>query len=424
MIYDLRFRPEKQSMKTSDSALRQILTPAVIVGALGYFVDVYDLILFSILRIPSLKDLGFSGDLLVSHGILLLNLQMLGMLAGGIAFGILGDRLGRVVLLFGSILLYSVANIANGFVHSIEAYAVWRFIAGFGLAGELGGGITLVTEILPKESRGYGTTIVTTVGVFGAVIGGLIAQKVEWRHAYFIGGGLGLLLLVARMSVAESGLFKQVRARDTVVRGNFLSLFTSGKRFVKYLCCILIGLPTWLVIGILVTFSPEISRALGIQGEIKVAQGVAFAYIGITFGGFASGSLSQWLGSRKKIVFAFLIFTAAAIAAYFLAEGQSDGTFYFIILMLGFGVGYWTVFVTIAAEQFGTNIRATVATTVPNFIRGATVPLTLAFNYLKPYVGITRSAAIISFACIVIALLALYGLEETHGKELDYIEPV
>src|SRR5882724_1029217 len=187
-------------MKTNESVLRQLLKPAVIVGALGYFVDVYDLILFSILRIPSLKDLGFSGDLLVSHGILLLNLQMLGMLAGGIAFGILGDKLGRIVLLFGSILLYSVANIANGFVHSVETYAVWRFIAGFGLAGELGGGITLVTEILPKESRGYGTTIVTTVGVFGAVIGGLVAQKVEWRHAYFIGGGLGLLLLAARMS--------------------------------------------------------------------------------------------------------------------------------------------------------------------------------------------------------------------------------
>src|SRR5882757_3127106 len=239
-------------MKPSESVLRQILKPAVIVGALGYFVDVYDLILFAILRVPSLKDMGFSGDLLVSHGILLLNLQMFGMLVGGIFFGILGDRVGRVALLFGSILLYSIANIANGFVHSIEAYAVWRFIAGFGLAGELGGGITLVTEVLSKELRGYGTTIVSTVGVFGAVIGGLVAQKVDWRTAYFIGGGLGLVLLVLRLSVAESGMFKQLRVAPAhVSRGDFFTLFTNARRFMKYVRCILIGLPLWCIVGVL-----------------------------------------------------------------------------------------------------------------------------------------------------------------------------
>lgn len=413
-------------IKNPPSVLRQVLQPAVIVGALGYFVDVYDLILFSILRLPSLKDLGFSGDLLVSHGILLLNLQMLGMLLGGIFFGILGDRMGRVVLLFGSILLYSIANIANGFVHSIEGYAVWRFVAGFGLAGELGGGITLVTEVLPKELRGYGTTIISTVGVFGAVVGGLVAQRVEWRQAYFIGGGLGLILLGLRLSVAESGMFKQLHsaaAQKNVSRGNFFMLFTSFQRFMKYLRCILIGLPLWCIVGILVTFSPEISKALNIQGEVKVAQGIAFCYLGITFGGFASGWFSQLLGSRRKILLAFLLFTSAAMVAYFFTRGQSSGTFYLTILLMGFGVGYWTVFATIAAEQFGTNIRATVATTVPNFVRGATVPLTLAFNQLKPAHGIVQSAALISFACIAIALWALRGLEETHDKNLDYLEP-
>ena len=410
-------------MKSQESALREILQPAVIVGALGYFVDVYDLILFAILRLPSLKDLGFTGELLVSHGILLLNLQMLGMLIGGIFFGVLGDRVGRVALLFGSILLYSIANIANGFVHSIEAYAVWRFVAGFGLAGELGGGITLVTEVLPKALRGYGTTIISTVGVFGAVIGGLVAQRVDWRTAYFIGGGLGLVLLVLRLSVAESGMFNQLRAAPTnVSRGNFFILFNSAKRFMKYLRCILIGLPLWCIVGILVTFSPEISKALNIQGEVKVAQGIAFCYLGITFGGFASGYFSQLLQSRRKILFVFLIFTALAMAAYFLIAGQSNGTFYLVILLLGFGVGYWTVFATIAAEQFGTNIRATVATTVPNFVRGATVPLTLAFNHLKPACGLVASAALISFACVAIALWALRGLEETYDKELDYLE--
>jgi putative MFS transporter len=418
-------------MKPQESTLRQILKPVVIVGALGYFVDVYDLILFTILRIPSLKSMGFSGDELVSHGILLLNMQMIGMLIGGIFFGILGDRVGRVALLFGSILLYSVANIANGFVHtSIEAYAVWRFIAGFGLAGELGGGITFVTEVLPKALRGYGTTIISTVGVFGAVIGGLVAQKVNWHTAYFIGGGLGLVLLVLRMSVAESKMFQQLKTNSTqTARGNFFMLFTNAKRFMKYLRCILIGLPLWCIVGILVAFSPEISGALKIQGDVKVAQAIAFCYLGITFGGFASGYFSQLLRSRRKILFVFLIFTTTAMAAYFGCAGQSNGTFYLVILLLGFGVGYWTVFATIAAEQFGTNIRATVATTVPNFVRGATVPLTLAFNHFKltfanAQSGIIISAATVSFTCILIAFWALRGLEETYDKELDYLEPV
>ena len=246
-----------------------------------------------------------------------------------------------------------------------------------------------------------------------------------WRTAYFIGGGLGLVLLVLRLSVAESGLFKQLRASSShVSRGNFLMLFNNSVRFMKYLRCILIGLPLWCIVGILVTFSPEISGALKIQGEIKVAQAIAFCYLGITFGGFASGYFSQLLQSRRKILFTFLLFTALAMAAYFSCAGQSNGTFYLVILLLGFGVGYWTVFATIAAEQFGTNIRATVATTVPNFVRGATVPLTMAFKHLTPVCGLVASATVISFACVLVALWGLRGLEETYDKELDYLEPV
>jgi MFS family permease len=410
---------------------REILKPAVIVGALGYFVDVYDLILFAIVRRASLQDLGFSGDQVLAQGLHLLNLQMLGMLLGGIAFGILGDRLGRLTVLFGSILLYSVANIANGFVHSVEAYGLCRFIAGFGLAGELGASITLVSEVLSKEARGYGTMLVAAVGVFGAVIAGLVADQVKWQTAYFIGGGLGLILLVLRVSVAESGMFKQIKKSSAQVsRGNFLCLFTNWKRFLKYLRCILIGLPNWFAIGILITISPEIAKALQIKGEINAAHAIAFAYTGITFGGFASGFFSQQLRSRKKIVFAFILFTFAAMVAYFLAVGQPAATFYFIMLVLGVGVGYWAGFVAIAAEQFGTNIRATVATTVPNFIRGSVVLLNYAFNFLKSHniggvpIGIVNSAAIVGTACILIALWALRGLDETHGKDLDYIEPV
>ena len=410
-------------MKPNQSVLLQILKPAVIVGALGYFVDVYDLILFSILRAPSLHDLGFLGDAAVVKGTYLLNAQMLGMLLGGIFFGVLGDRLGRVALLFGSILIYSIANIANGLVHSVEAYAVWRFIAGFGLAGELGGGITLVSEVLPRHLRGYGTTIISTVGVSGAVIGGLVAQKVGWRTSYFIGGGLGLVLLVLRLSVVESGMFNQLRqASSHVSRGNFLMLFTDGTRFMKYLRCILVGLPLWCVVGILITFSPEIAKALNIQGEIKAPVGVIFCYLGITFGGFASGYFSQMLQSRRKVLYGFLLFTAATIIAYFLSSGLSSDTFYLVMILMGFGVGYWTIFVTVAAEQFGTNIRATVATTVPNFVRGATVLFTLSFAGLKPHLGTVCSAAVVSFACIFIALWSVKGLAETYDTDLDYLE--
>ena len=418
-------------MKPQESTFREILQPAVIVGALGYFVDVYDLILFAIVRGASLKDLGYSGDQVLAQGIHLLNLQMLGMLLGGIAFGILGDRLGRVALLFSSILIYSVANIANGYVHSVEAYGVWRFIAGFGLAGELGGGITLVSEVLSKEARGYGTMLIAAIGVFGAVVAGIIADHVHWQTAYIIGGGLGLLLLGLRVSVAESGMFKQIKKTPAhVSRGNFLSLFTNWKRFLKYLRCILIGLPNWFAIGVLITFSPEIAKALQIKGEINTAHAIAFAYLGITFGGFASGFFSQQLRSRKKIIFTFILFTLAAMHAYFHAFDQPEATFYLIVLFLGFGVGYWAVFVAVAAEQFGTNIRATVATTVPNFIRGSVVPITLAFNFLKSYkisgvaIGVVNSAAIVGTICILIALWALRGLDETYGKELDYIEPI
>ncbi len=310
-------------------------------------------------------------------------------------------------------------------MQTIEAYALWRVIAGFGLAGEVGGGITLVTEVLPKELRGYGTAIVSSVGVFGAVIGGLVAQKVAWQHAYFIGGGLGLCLLVLRMSVTESSMFKQLReGKSHVSRGNFLSLFTNAARFMKYLRCILMGIPLWCVVGILITFSPEISKTLNIQGEVKPAQAIAFTYLGITFGGYASGHLSQWLQSRRKVLFGFLIFTAMTIGAYFCCGGLSSGTFYLVTLLMGFGVGYWTIFVTVAAEQFGTNIRATVATTVPNFVRGATVPLTLAFNGLKPHTGVLNSAAMVSAASILIALWAVWGMQETHGKDLDYVETI
>lgn len=422
------------------STLRAILHPAVIVGALGYFVDIYDLTLFSIVRVASLKDLGFAGEELVSHGLALLNIQMIGMLLGGIAFGVLGDRVGRVALLFSSILLYSVANIANGMVDTFGAYAFWRFVAGFGLAGELGGCITLVSEVLPKSKRGFGTAVVAGVGVMGAVFGEWVSRNVStwgifpddvasWRICFYIGGVMGLALLALRVGVVESGLFKTLKqagagAGHGIKRGDFLALFRDGRRFLRFARCILIGVPSWFVVGVLATLAPELGRALQLTGDVTAGRAVSCVYLGLTLGDFASGFLSQWFGTRKKIVLAFIIITAAGAGAYLLSHGQSPTWFYTVCFALGVGIGYWAVFATIAAEHFGTNLRATVATTVPNFVRASIVPITFTFQWLKslPHVGPLWAAAIVGALSIAVALWALRGLEETHGKDLDYLE--
>jgi len=399
----------------------KLLNAAVIVAALGYFVDIYDLILFSIVRVPSLKSLGLSADELTNTGILLLDMQMLGMLIGGILWGVMGDKRGRLSVLFGSIFLYSAANIANGFIHSIPAYATWRFIAGIGLAGELGAGITLVAEILPKEKRGIGTMIVAVVGLTGAVVAGFMADIFDWRTCYFIGGGLGMLLLALRIGVNESGMFKHAKKTESS-RGEFLALFTNSKRLIRYLRCIFIGLTTWYVIGILVSFSPEFAKALGVVGEVKAGTSVMFAYTGIVFGDLVSGALSQVLKSRIKVMFIFLVLSIIAVITYLTANDVSALTLYFMCGFLGFASGFWIIFVTIAAEQFGTNIRATVTTTVPNFVRGALIPLTFAFQYFKGQTDIITSAVIVGIVTLSIAIFALYGLKETFHEDLDYNE--
>lgn len=394
----------------------------VIVAALGYFVDIYDLILFSIVRISSLKSLGVSGDALLSDGVMLLNMQMAGMLLGGIIWGILGDKRGRISVLFGSIIMYSLANILNGFVTDVSQYAVLRVIAGIGLAGELGAGITLVSEVMSKESRGYGTTIVASVGILGAVVAAFVADLFDWRTAYFVGGGLGLLLLFLRIGVYESGMFKNIK-NDEISRGQFQHLFTNWARFKKYLKCILIGAPLWFVVGVLMTFSDAFAKQLGIEG-ITPAKSVMFCYIGLAIGDLLSGYLSQYFKTRKKIIFYFILATNILIVIYLFFN--QFGTFYFytICLLLGVSCGYWAVFVTNASEQFGTNLRATVTTTVPNFVRGAVVPLTLLFQYLKGPSGIIYSAAIVAGISLLFAYISAARLEETYGKDLDYIEMI
>lgn len=404
--------------------LKKLFSLPVIVAALGYFVDIYDLLLFSIVRVTSLKSIGVVTDQdLLEKGIFLINAQMAGLLLGGILWGIMGDKRGRLSVLFGSILLYSLANIANGFVTSVDQYALLRFIAGIGLAGELGAGITLVSEVLPTRLRGYGTTIVASVGLFGAVAANLVAHVVKdnWQVAYFIGGGLGLLLLITRISVLESGIFLKVK-KQTHDRGNFLKLFTDRDRLSRFMSCIFIGLPIWFVIGILITFSPELSREIGFTGTIIAGDAVMVSYLGLVAGDITSGVLSQYIQSRKKVVLLFILLTVAFILIYLFAPIKTTFFFYVCCFALGFGVGYWALFVTIAAEQFGTNLRSTVATTVPNFIRGTVVPLTMAFQFLGRKTGIINSALIVGVITVIIALIALRALKETFGRELTFLE--
>ncbi len=403
------------------SILRQLLQVPVIVAALGYFVDIYDLLLFSIVRIESLKSLGVADADLLTQGVYLINLQMAGLLIGGILWGIMGDKKGRITVLFASILIYSLANIANGFVTSVNQYALLRFIAGVGLAGELGVGITLVAEILPKEIRGYGTSLVAGVGMLGAVLAYAVSDMFQWRVAYFIGGGLGLLLLLMRVKVFESGIFEKVKTK-AVSRGNFFMLFATRKQFFKYLRCILIGIPVWFVAGILMTFSPEFGKVLDLGEPIVAGKAVMWEYLGLTVGDICSGMLSQYFNSRKKVVFLFVSLVGALSAVYLFVPLHSATMFYGLCVLLGFGAGYWALFVTIAAEQFGTNLRATVATTVPNFVRGSILIMTPLFLFFKEQFGLLNGAGLVGLLAIVISLTAVLFMEETFGKDLNFVE--
>jgi putative MFS transporter len=421
--------PESHS---SASPAPRAIALAVVVAALGYFVDIYDLILFSVVRVQSLEALGVSGPALLQRGIHIINMQMIGMLLGGIFWGIVGDRRGRLSVLFGSIILYSVANLCNaipdhiaawsgGLLDPLEAYAWIRFVAGLGLAGELGAGITLVSESMRKDRRALGTTVVAAVGICGALAAVMVGKNTSWRVAYAIGGGLGLALLVLRLGVLESGMFESARKRN-VARGNILALFSSASRVRRYLSVIMVGVPIWYVIGVLVTFSPELGKAFGMTEIPKAPDAVLAAYGGLVIGDFASGFSSHLLRSRKKVLGGFIGLTAVFIALYFTVAHLSRPIFYAICVGLGIATGYWAVFVSVASEQFGTNLRATVTTTAPNFVRGSLVPVTYAFQQARGALGVQGAALAVGAVTIVLALIALAGLDETHGRDLDFLE--
>lgn len=404
---------------------KNVFNVTVIVAALGYFVDVYDLVLFLVIGKDSIKAIfqeALTDAQVLQKFQYLLNVQMIGMLVGGIFWGVLGDKKGRLSVLFGSIFVYSIANIANAFVTDMNWYVACRFIAGVGLAGELGAGITLVSESMDKKYRGYGTMVVASIGVTGAVVAGLVGN-IGWKTSYLVGGGLGLSLLLLRIGVFESGIFQRTHQKS-VSKGNFFYLFSNKRLFFKYLHCILIGLPIWFVIGVLVGRAPEIAKTLGVIEPIKQGTCVMLCYTGLIFGDLASGGLSQWLQSRKKAFAVFYILCAASILVYLNLNliSLSATVFYSAVTLLGFSVGFWAMFVTVGSEQFGTNMRATVATTVPNFIRGSLVLIAMLFDYIAVRSDMFWASYAVSALLILISFYSLSRLEETFSKDLDYIE--
>jgi hypothetical protein len=420
------FNPSKRATLEKLS-YKPLFSLPVVVAALGYFVDIYDLLLFNIVRNPSVAELGLDAE----TGIDISNWQMGGLLLGGILWGILGDKRGRLSVLFGSILLYSCANIACGFLpyfpegSKLFSYSALRFIAGIGLAGELGAGITLVSEVLPKELRALGTSLVAGLGLLGAVVANFtveLAGKTNWEISYFIGGGMGIALLLLRVGVAESGMFKQVSANHAVSRGNFFSFFTKWERFVRYMKCIGIGLPTWFCIGILAFLSDKFGAALGISGKIEPGKAIMWGYIGISAGDLFSGILSHWLKSRKKAILWMMGFTLVSVVWLLFGGIKTPAMYYFLCVWFGFGTGYWAMFVTIGAEQFGTNIRSTAATTIPNMVRGTVVLMTLACVGLTKFTGLVYAGAIVGLVCFAIGIWSTATVAETHGRDLDFVE--
>lgn len=401
---------------------KKILNSIVLVSALGYFVDVFDLILFGVLRMSSLKSIGVPEDQLLSAGIRILNAQMIGMLLGGIFWGIIGDKKGRISVLFGSILLYSIANIANAYVGSVDSYVFWRFLAGIGLAGELGAAITLVNETMTKETRGLGTTLVATFGILGALFAVMIGDLFTWQTCYILGGVMGFCLLLLRFKTYESGMYERAATEANKKGSLSLLLFGNRERFWRYARCLIVGIPIWFVIGVLVTFSPEIAKELGATGVVSAGTAIFYCYIGLAIGDLGSGLVSHYFKSRKKILYPFLILILVSTIILLFGREQDPKFFYLMSLLLGTGAGYWAVFVTSSSEQFGTNLRATVTTSVPNFVRGSTVVLTLSVNYLKDSWGLVNSVLMVGITVIILGIVALSFQKDSFGHDLDFLE--
>ena len=394
---------------------------AIIASALGFFVDLYDIIILSIVRAKSLLAMGVPEGELLSKGVFLINIQMVGMLIGGFVWGIIGDKFGRLSVLFGSIILYSTATFANAYAGSFETYLLLRFLAGLGLAGELGAAITLVTEQMPQKYRGIGPAIIAGCGMLGAIVGAYVGGRYSWQFTYQLGGAMGFVLLILRLGVLESGLFNQMKEKTTI-KGDLRLLFKNRDYIRKYISICIMGFPCWFMNGVVMTFTPEIGKAWGMDPLPSVSVVFTFFFIGFTFGDLSGGFVSQYLKSRKKAIRAYLIMYGLGMVAFFLFGRYSLTLYYSIFLFVGFSAGYTIVLLTLAAEQFGTNIRATVTTSALNLIRATVIPQATLFGWLSPSIGAANAAMVGGVIAIVVAFWGLGNLEETFDKDLNYTE--
>ena len=406
----------------SDQLHKSPFNLAVLVAGLGFFVDAFDLFLFNIYRVPSLKELGLSGIELSHQGEFLLAIQMAGMMVGGVLTGIIGDKKGRKTVLFGSILLYSVSNIANAFVDDTISYAIIRFLAGVGLAGELGAGITIVSESMSIKNRGYGTILVATLGALGAVTAGLIGNIIPWRLAFFIAGCMGMLLLILRMKVSEPHLFNEQIHLANHKKGNFKLIFKDRQRSIKYIACILMGVPIWYSVGLLISLSPEIAQLYHIE-NLQLATCFILFQIGITIGDLSSGILSQLLQTRKKVLLSFMLVAILATCVHFINIRNGIGLTVTSFWM-GLGCGYLSVFVTTTAEHFGTNLRVSTTATVTNFMRGSITLLVPFHLWIQSYFKVDLAMGLIITGIVVwtLAIASTIYLPETFGKNLSFNE--
>jgi MFS family permease len=415
---------EKMNEAIADLDVPTTRTMAIVVAvaALGYFVDMYDLVLFSVVRVESLRDLGVAPESIMDVGVLLFNCQMAGMLLGGVLWGVLGDKRGRVTTMYGSIAVYSVANLLNAFVTGTPAYAVLRFVAGIGLAGELGAAVTLVAETVPQTKRGYGTSIVASVGILGALPAASITHYSSWRIAYVVGGILGIVLLVSRLKLNESGIFRLASA-GRVASGDVAAFFKDRDRAWRYIRCVAVGVPLWFALGVLTAFAPEITKELGVSAPVAVGTAVIYQFTGAALGNIVAGALSQWFRHRIKVIGIFTGLTAATSLLFLFSYGVTPSFFYGLFFLLGLVTGHWGVFATTAAEQFGTNLRATAASSIPNVVRASVIPMTLAIQTMSPHLGLRESVLGIGFVVIAVALASLRKMKDTFDRDLAFIEP-
>jgi MFS transporter, putative metabolite:H+ symporter len=409
-------------MSISIQQTSKVFNATVIVTALGYLVDVYDILIFNTTRVATLTDLGLSGDLLTNMGIYILNMQLVGLILGGLFFGVMGDKIGRKACLLGSILTYSIATLACAFVTTPEQLAWARFIAGFGLAGEIGIGVALITETMTKEKRTLGVTLFAFIGIAGAVLAALAAEFLPWRICYIIGGVAGLLLLITRTMVLESGLYEKSKEHTHIQKGSLAMILTRPALLKKYIYCIFLGAPIFYSIGMIWTLSPEIGKNLGASEPIKATMAIGLGYLGMMFGDLLAGLLSHRFQNRKTIILYFMIVTCVVIVGLFLQKNITPTTYYIFAALNGLFIGYWVNLITMSAEQFGTNIRATVSTSVPNFARATLLPLNLILSAIKPSIGIIWGVGFMGVLAMVLAFYALYKLEDTYHKDLNYYE--